>query len=267
MTQGRGGALAGRTVLVTRPRAQAASLCDAIHAAGGQAVLLPLIDIEALDDVTAVVDAATQLDEAALAVFVSANAVHHALDVILARRAWPDALPAATVGEQSALALRAHGVHRIIVPQGRSDSEALLALPELSADALAGRKVLIFRGDGGRELLADTLRARGAEVLHVTCYRRLAPRDGADMLCAAVKAGTLHALTITSSESVRNLLALAGADCLAQLRWLPLFVPHARIAEQAVELGFSRVIETAPMDAGLVTGLIEYFSLHARDPA
>jgi uroporphyrinogen-III synthase len=266
MTQGRG-ALAGRTVLVTRPRAQAATLCDAIRAAGGETLLLPLIDIEALDDVTAVVDAATQLDEAALAVFVSANAVHHALDVILARRAWPDALPAATVGEQSAQALRARGVHRIIVPQGRSDSEALLALPALSADALAGRKVLIFRGDGGRELLADTLRARGAEVLHVTCYRRLAPRDGAAMLCAAVKAGTLHALTITSSESVRNLQALAGADCLTQLHRLPLFVPHARIAEQAVEQGFLRVIETAPMDAGLMTGLIEYFSLHASDRA
>jgi uroporphyrinogen-III synthase len=266
MTQCRD-ALAGRTVLVTRPRAQAAALCDAIHAAGGESMLLPLIDIEALDDVTAVADAATQLDEAALAVFVSANAVHHALEVILARRAWPDALAAATVGEQSAQALRAHGVRRIIVPHGRSDSEALLALPELSADALAGRKILIFRGDGGRELLGDTLRARGAEVLHVTCYRRLAPCDGAAMLCAAVKAGTLDALTITSSESVRNLQALAGADCLEPLRRLPLFVPHARIAEQASELGFSRVIQTAPMDAGLVTGLIEYFSLHASDPA
>lgn len=265
MTQGKG-ALAGRTVLVTRPHAQAAILCDAIHAAGGEAVLLPLIDIEALDDVTAVVDAASQLDDAALAVFVSANAVHHALNVILARRTWPDALPAATVGEQSAQALRARGVHRIIVPQDRFDSEALLALPELSTDALAGRKVLIFRGDGGRELLANTLRARGAEVLHVTCYRRLAPRDGAVMLCEAVKGGALHALTITSSESVRNLQTLAGTDCLAQLRRLPLFVPHARIAEQAVEQGFLHVIETAPMDVGLMTGLIDYFSPHASEP-
>lgn len=265
MTQA-AGALAGRGVLVTRPRAQSTALGDAIRAAGGEALLLPLIDIEALADTREVQDAAALLDAAALAIFVSANAVHHALDVILAARAWPAGLPAATVGEQSAQALRARGLDRVIVPLGRSDSEALLALPELSADLLCGRQVLIFRGDGGRELLADTLRARGADVRHITCYRRRAPNDGRALLRDALSEGRLHALTITSSEAVRNLPVLAGADCFELLRVLPLFVPHARIAEQAIQHGFVQVIETAPTDTGLMAGLVDYFSSHPGTP-
>jgi uroporphyrinogen-III synthase len=260
-----GGALAGCRVLVTRPRAQAAALGEAIRAAGGEALLCPLIDIEALDDVQAIADAASQLDDLALAIFVSANAVAHALDVMLPLRAWPDALPAATVGEQSAQALRARGVPRVIVPQGRFDSEALLARPELSAAALAGGRVLIFRGDGGRALLGETLRERGASVGYVTCYRRRVPDDGAGRLRALVMDGRLHALTITSSEAVRNLCALAEPACLERLRALPLFVPHARIAEQAAGLGFRQVRATDAQDAGLMAGLIDYFSHHARE--
>lgn len=257
------GALAGCGVLVSRPRAQAAALADALRAAGGEPFEFPLIDIEALADMSAV--AGADLDGAALAVFVSANAVRHALDVILPLRDWPAALSAATVGEQSAQALRARGIARVITPQHRYDSEALLELPELSAAALAGRRVLIFRGDGGRELLGDTLRARGATVEFIPCYRRLPPGDGAP-LCAALRAGRLHALTITSSESLRNLAALPGLDCLDALQALPLFAPHARIAEQARERGFRRVIETAPADTGLLAGLTDYFSSHPCDP-
>mgnify|MGYP001766426287 CR=1 FL=1 len=85
------GALSGRGVLVTRPRAQAGALNDAIRAAGGDPLPLPLIEIEALDDTSAVAGTAELLDRIALAIFVSANAVQHALDVILARRSWPAA--------------------------------------------------------------------------------------------------------------------------------------------------------------------------------
>jgi uroporphyrinogen-III synthase len=257
---GHAGALAGRCVLVTRPRAQALPLCEAIVAAGGEALLFPLIDIEALDDPDALQGVAGLIERAALAVFVSANAVRHAFDLLPCLRRWPAGLRAATVGEQSAQALRERGVPEVVVPQARFDSEALLALPELSADALGGRIVLIFRGDGGRELLGDTLRERGAQVRHVTCYRRTPPRGDAAQLCDAVRAGRLHALTITSSEAVRNLAALDGIECLDALRRLPLFAPHARIAGQARACGFTQVVETAPADAGLMAGLIHHFS-------
>ena len=80
-----------------------------------------------------------------------------------------------------------------------------------------------------------------------------------------MRADALHALTITSSESLRNLLALPGLDCADALRALPLFAPHARIAEQAREQGFARVIETDPADAGLMAGLTDYFSSPSRD--
>lgn len=258
------GALTGIGVLVSRPRAQAAVLSAALRAQGAVPVEFPLIDIEPVGDDSAVRAAAASLDAAVLAVFVSANAVNQALDVIGTLRRWPASLPAATVGEQSAQALRERGITRIVVPQDRFDSEALLDLPELSADALAGGRVVVFRGDGGRELLGDTLRARGATVDYVACYRRVPPRDAAP-LCAALRAGRLQALTITSSESLRNLGALPGLDCLEALRALPLFAPHARIAEQARASGFRTVVETAPADAGLMAGLIRYFSSHPCD--
>ncbi|WP_018413075.1 uroporphyrinogen-III synthase [Methyloversatilis thermotolerans] len=258
------GVLDGLWILVSRPRAQAASLSAAILAEGGQPLAFPLIDIEPpahSDELKAAMD---ELDGAALAIFVSGNAVSYALDYILGRRGWPPSLAAATVGEQSAAALRARGLPGVIVPQGRFDSEALLALPELSDERVAGRTVLVFRGDGGRELMVDTLRARGARVVPVTCYRRVPPADGAP-LCRALAQGRLHALTVTSSEAVRNLCHLPGLDCLDALRALPVFAPHARIAEQARAAGFSCVIETDPADAGLMKGLVAYFSSSLRN--
>ncbi|WP_374339188.1 uroporphyrinogen-III synthase [Methyloversatilis sp.] len=258
------GALAGRGVLVSRPLAQARALSDAIRAAGGRPFEFPLIVIEPLGDVSQVAAAAARLDRAALAVFVSANAVRHALDTLMSLRNWPAALAAATVGLQSAQALRERGIQRIVVPPERFDSEGLLELPDLSAAALAGRQVLVFRGEGGRELLGDTLRERGAQVEYVTCYRRVSPRDGS-LLCIALREGGLHALTVTSSESLRNLVDLPGLDCLDALRVLPLFAPHPRIATRAREHGFVRVIETEPADAGLMAGLTDYFSSHADE--
>lgn len=260
----RTGALDGLGILVSRPRAQAASLCAAIRAEGGEPLAFPLIDIAPLAHSEGLLASMEELDSAVLAIFVSGNAVSHALDFILARRSWPPSLAAATVGEQSAAALRVRGLHRVIVPQGRFDSEALLALPELAADRVAGGTVLIFRGDGGRELMADTLQARGARVLQVSCYRRMPPTDGAP-LCRALAEDRLHALTVTSSEAVRNLCGLPGLDCLDALRALPVFAPHARIAEQARAAGFACVIETGPADAGLMQGLLAYFSSSLRN--
>ena len=252
------GPLAGKTIVITRPRAQAAPLAEGIAALGGQPLIFPLLEIAAATDPQPLAAAVARLADYTLAVFISPNAVDYSLPVILARGAWPAGLLLAAVGQGTVRALVAHGVTGCIAPSERFDSEALLELPELAAGRVVGKRVAIFRGDGGRELLAETLRARGAEVDCVTCYRRSGPADGVAPLLAAWRAGKLDALTVSSSEGLRYLVDLLDGEGRRYLQKTPVFVPHARIAESARALGLSNIILTAAADAGILAGLGAY---------
>ena len=249
--------LQGKTIVVTRPLAQSAKLAGLIAAQGGTPVVFPLLDIGPADDGQALSQAIAALDKYALAVFISPNAVDFSVPAILASRAWPASLQAAAIGQSSVAALAAYGVERTIAPLERFDSEALLELPELQAAWVDGKRVVIFRGNGGRELLADTLRERGAQVDYVTCYHRSAPVDGTPLV-ALWRSGQLDALTVSSSEGLRNLLELLDADGRERLRATPVFVPHPRIAEIAASFGLQRVVLTGPADAGIIDGLCAY---------
>lgn len=252
------GPLQGRTVVVTRPRAQADALAGMIAGRGGRPVVFPVLDIAPTDDLAPLQAFAGRLADYALAIFVSPNAVDFSLPLLLAQGRWPAGLQPAAVGPSSVAALAAHGVGNGIAPRERFDSEALLELPELQAARVAGRKVAILRGNGGRELLAETLRARGATVDCITCYRRSPPAGGAASLDALWAAGQLDALTISSSEGLRNLVDLLDAEGRARLARTPVFVPHQRIKDIAVALGLQRVILTGPADAGIIDGLCAY---------
>ena len=252
------GPLAGRTIVVTRPQAQAAPLAEAIAAAGGVPLIFPLLEISPASDPQALVAAVSRLANYRLAIFISPNAVDYALPAILARGPWPAALIPAAVGQGTVKALLAHGVSGCVAPRERFDSETLLTLPELASEKMAGQSVAIFRGDGGRELLADTLRQRGATVDCITCYRRSGPARGAAPLLRAWRAGQLDALTISSSEGLRYLVDLLDAEGRSFLQKTPLFVPHARIAENAQALGLSKIILTEGADAGILAGLRAY---------
>ncbi len=252
------GPLAGRTVVVTRPQAQAAPLAEAIAAAGGKPLVFPLLEISPAADPQPLAEAVAHLGEYAVAVFISPNAVDYALPAILAPGAWPPGLLPAAVGQGTVKALQAHGVAGCIAPTERFDSEALLALPELAAERVAGRRIAIFRGDGGRELLADTLRERGASVDCITCYRRSGPSAGVVPLLAAWRAAGLDAITVSSSEGLRYLVDLLDAEGRNFLQRTPLFVPHARIAENARALGLSNIVLTEAADAGILAGLLAY---------
>ena len=249
--------LHARRIVVTRPAAQAAGLARMIADAGGDAVLFPLLEIGPADDPQPLRHAVERIDDYALAIFISPNAIEHALPPMLAAGPWPSHLQAAVIGPSSAAQLARHGVRNVVAPQERYDSEALLELPALQGAALAGRHVLILCGNGGRELLAQTLRARGAQVDKVACYRRWAP-DDATPIAELLDAGRLDALTLSSSEGLRNLLALLDARLRTRLCALPVFVPHQRIAQLAFDNGLRRVVLSGPADAGIVDSLCAY---------
>jgi uroporphyrinogen-III synthase len=250
--------LAGRHVVVTRPAGQATHLAEALFELGAHPVLFPVLAIEDVADTTPILDAAIRLDQYDWAMFVSPNAVDKALAVILAQRRWPDNVRVATVGHSSEQALAQHGVGNVVAPQERFDSEALLELAPF-AD-VSSKRVIIFRGDSGRDLFGDTLKARGATVDYVTCYRRTRPALDPAPLIKLWNDGHLDAMTVTSSEGLRNLYEMVGKLGQGWLKHTPTFVPHARIAEQARVFGLHNVVQTGPADAGLLAGLIDYFS-------
>jgi len=252
------GPLAGRTIVVTRPQAQAAPLAEAIAAAGGTPLVFPLLEISPAADPQPLAEAAARLADYALAVFISPNAVEHALPVLLAQQAWPESLIPAAVGQGTVKVLAERGIHGCIAPTERFDSEALLDLPELAGERVTGKRIAIFRGDGGRELLAATLRQRGAMVDCITSYRRSGPSDGVAPLMAAWRMGQLDALTVSSSEGLRYLVDLLDAEGRAFLEKTPLFVPHARIAENARALGLNNILLTEAADTGILAGLVAY---------
>jgi uroporphyrinogen-III synthase len=249
--------LEGRHVVITRPAGQATHLAEALAELGGKPVLFPVLAIFDVENIDPLLDVAIRLDDFDWAAFVSPNAVEKALTVILSRRAWPAGLRVATMGHSSEQVLARFGVTQVVSPQEQFDSESLVALPELQD--MAGKRVIIFRGDGGRELLGDTLKARGATVEYVTCYRRSKPDADAAALLRRWNDGQLEAVTLTSSEGLRNLWEMLGPLGQAWLRQTPVFVPHERIAEQARTLGLHEIITTDPGDDGLVRGLVEHF--------
>ncbi|MDR1709589.1 MAG: uroporphyrinogen-III synthase [Candidatus Accumulibacter sp.] len=250
--------LDGKRILVTRTAGRAEALASIIASRGGEAVCVPLIDIAPPADWRAVDEAAGRLENFALAVFVSPNAVAFGLGRILSRRAWPADLAAAAVGPETAAMLSEAGIEKVIAPGGeRFDSEALLAHEALSAGRLAGRSALILRGETGRELLGETLRARGAEVCCVACYRRLAPGGGARVV-SLLRNNALDGVALHSSEGLRNLLDMLDTDGRERLAAMPVFVPHPRIADEAARLGLRRVVLTGSADAGLVAGMCTY---------
>lgn len=250
--------LAGRAIVVTRPAGQAAALAEAIRSRGGHAIVFPTLEILELEDRRALEAVLARLDAFDFAIFVSPNAVDRACAAMRAHGPLPLALPVAAVGRGSARSLRKLGFRTVIAPDDGADSESLLALPALQA--VAGKRVVIFRGVGGRELLAGTLKARGAHITYAECYRRGVPEADTSVLSSAWERNALDAIVATSSEGLRNLHAMLDAPARARLAATALFVPHPRIAETARGLGVGAVYTTGAGDARIVETLVRHFA-------
>ena len=254
-------ALAGRRIVVTRPAGQAEGLCALIRRAGGEPLEIPALEIRDLANLTPFFAAADRLESFDWAIFVSRNAVRRALALLAGRpggHLWPAHLRVATVGSGSREELEAKGFAAVIAPPaGQSDSEALLGLPEFNA--VTGKRIVIFRGEGGRRLLGETLAARGAVVEHAACYRRTLPEAGGAQLAVAWEGGPVDAILVSSGEGLANLLEMLGGEAPRRLAGTALFVPHPRVAQDAARRGIERTIVAGPGDAETAAALVAYF--------
>lgn len=248
--------LAGRGIVVTRPRELAGGLAALVERAGGRAWIFPAIEIKDPSDPSAARRMLAQIDAFDLAVFVSPTAARKALEQV---SAWPGRVPAFALGAGTAAALARGGI-RARTPEGQADSESLLQSPELRQ--VTGKRVLILCGEGGRELLGQTLASRGARVERAEIYRRALPFAEPAALLEGWAAGAVHAVTATSAEGVANLFRLLGEGGATPLLETPLFVAHARVAEAARLRGVRQVLVAGPSDEEMLARLVAYFAVH-----
>ncbi len=252
------GSLAGLGVLVTRPVHQAQGLCRLIEQQGARAFPFPVLEILPPSEPAALQAAAQRLEDYNWAIFISANAIEQALPVILAARDWPGSTQIAVIGQSSAQALERHGLQADLCPSHQFDSEGLLALPRLQQ--VGGSRIVIFRGNGGRGKLAQTLRERGAQVDYVEAYRRARPEADFTPILAPWRAGAIDIAVVNSAESLHNLVAMVGRQGGALLRRTPLLVVSERLVAQAQTLGFERppVVAASATDAAVLEALLAW---------
>jgi len=230
-------------VLVTRPAHQADGLCAALEQLGARCIRFPVMEISTPADNSNLNDIIAHLDDYDLAVFISPNAVEKAIAAISSQREMPENLHLAAVGRTSAKTLDKAGYSPDIFPKTRFNSEALLEMPQMQN--VKGQRIVIFRGEGGRELLAETLKQRGAEVDYAECYRRTLPDANTSSLMRHWARGEISIITVTSNEGLRNLFDLVGQLGRKWLLGTPLVVISERGREEAQALGFKNQILVA----------------------
>lgn len=241
-------------IAITRPIDQAKKLSLLISNHGGVPISFPLIDIAPLQDYNMFDRVVNALETYDWAIFISSNAVQNGMPRILDKFGHlPPQLKFAAIGPVTAEELRQMGVAQVLTPQHRFDSESLLSLPEMQA--VQGKRVMIVRGIGGRDVLADALKARGAHVTFAECYQRVSPQRDCTLLEQLWRNQQCHAIVVTSSEAMRYLLAMTHNGSDHWLRNLLICVNHARIAEEAEAVGLQVTIADAPGDDAMLACL------------
>ncbi len=245
--------LSGCTLWLTRPAAQVQKLQQQLEQLGARVLCLPMLLTEPVPLAGASKLRILDLDRYDLVVYVSSNAATLGLDAIFGYwPQYPSHLLNFAVGPGTAAVLENAGLN-VRYPAERMSSEAMLALSELQE--INGKKALIVRGVGGREILAESLQARGATVDYAELYQRKRPDYDSHLLQQQFEQAAPQAVVISSAESLDNLRHFCATDALWQA--LPLFVSSERLAEHAHKLGNSRAIVMAgASDTAIISGLL-----------
>ena len=254
------GALDGISVLVTRPAEQAESLARAIESAGGTAIRAPMIVITGLHDGSVAGAVARELRSFDIVIFVSRNAVEFGVALIKEEGQSLDDMPVFAVGLGTAASLKALGVKNVVTPASEFSSEGLLRLDGLSEAKIKDKRIVIFRGVGGREYLAKTLERRNADVVYCECYERSKP---ALVLGTALKTNAIKVPDIglaTSIEVLDNLVEKIEDEGIDQLFDMQMLVVGSRVGQEVEARGFTHralVVEN-PSDDSILKRLIHW---------
>ena len=228
--------LAGLKVLVTRPEELADNLALLIEQAGGSPVLYPVISIEEPKDAERYNKILKELSSFDIAIFISPTAVQKTLEHI---DCLPSTLKVAAIGSSTANSLSKNNILVSIKPDGH-DSESLLKHAEFQPDKIAGKSIVIFRGEGGREMLGNALKSRGSFIHYAEMYRRTRKKNLPPL--SIEQLDNLDIITVTSNEGLQNLFDLTGNK--PALLKLPLIVPGKRCEGLARELGFQNIVRS-----------------------
>lgn len=254
--------LRGYHLLVTRPQAQAEPWVKQLTALGAEVSAQPMMMIQALTDNASqrhITNRVLAFDEYHKAIFISQNAVHYGMQWL--DRYWPQ-LPIGiewfAIGKATSRALENNHQGLVLsVAAGAMNSESLLQLPQLQQ--LSGQKIVIFRGQGGRDHLAQQLQARGAFVDYCELYQRLSPEPGQGLDPSFRQTSQRPVVSVHSGETLTNLCSILPADDLLWLQQQIILVPGERVAALAQHAGFSQIaIAENASHEGMINALTKW---------
>ncbi len=223
------------TPLILRPQPAANELAACLRAVGHSPVVSPLLEYRPGQDLARLSETLLRAD---VVIATSKAAVTYASAALNEHdKSWPTHPSYLAVGQTTAKTWRADNISADYPADARS--EGLLALPELTN--VTGKKIVILRGNGGRELLSETLTQRGAEVICLECYQRHYPVMQGETLWTEWQAAGTDSVIITSSEIFRQLVSLLPKQAFSWLQTLLWYVPTQRIADEISEYGIQTI--------------------------
>jgi len=222
-------------VLLTRPQGRNQAMVQALQSKGIEYIVTPLLHIAPIQTLPS--ECETQLFlHADIIIFISTNAVKFAAQSL--QGLWPDQAQFIAVGDASFEALTRLGIQAQTAPSDCQQTEGLLRLDALQH--IQDKKIVIVRGDGGRETLAESLTIRGAKVSYWQVYHRTSP-PLAPVIVTQWQDAKLDTIIVTSGEILDNLVKLVPKELFAWLQACHIIVPSSRVQQQALAYGLTHV--------------------------
>ena len=243
-------------IVITRPSHQTSEIKALVNEHQGHPIEFPLLEIKSKSQNETFQNIVLKLNEYDWAIFISSNAVQFGMPAVKhAFHALPESTKFAAIGPSTQKALKLFDVNHVLIPDENFDSEGLLATKEMND--IKNKKIVIFRGEGGRETLAEILRARGAEVTYAECYTRTFPQTNLDLLKAFSEKIHISAILITSSEACKEFVRLNRLKDMSFLKDVLFIVNHPRMVNVLERESFMTFSSDEPSDQSMMKKLLE----------
>ncbi len=240
-------------VLLTRPQGRNQSMIEALNEKGVSHIVTPLLNVQATD-IHQHQSSIEQFNQADIVIFISTNAVKFASQAL--NNQFPNSAQFYAVGEATYQALLAFGITSQKAPQECQQTEGLLTLESLQN--ISNKKIVIVRGVGGREALAEALISRGAIVNYWEAYQRGCPKLDKDSTVHEWQNAEIDTIVVTSGEILDNLIKLVPKELFAWLRACHIIVPSSRVQEQALANGLLHVTNAKAANCKAVLSALKF---------